>query len=293
MEGNVQCLALCIDGNRTAVRADSCKISILAFGNVDSCINTEVVDTFFFFNTQLHIRFIKCTGNFIGDVGRIQRSIIIETLTCIIKADIAGFQGCGGSSQAISNLYNTGEVLFAFGKIAVGKLACQCIQHLGYAVGIFHSNTGIVGNQAYCRACSCSLDNSVACFVVGSCFAVAFMCIENIGVAAVFINSQVLAVLLEDVACMCCISAAGKAGYMAACKAARNLFAVLLVGPGCTICQPQVEATVACLVITGGSNLVQAASAPGAVCTLQCQINSRRGRSCFILPIIIGFCRLS
>ena len=135
------------------------------------------------------------------------------------------------------------------------------------------------------------LDNGVACCVVISCFAVAAVCVEDIGVAAVVVNSQILAVLLEDVACMCCISTAGKVGYMAAGKAARNLFAVLLVCPGCTICQPQIKGAIAGGIITG-SNFVEAAAVPAAVFALQCQINGRRSRSCFILPIIIGFCRL-
>ena len=71
------------------------------------------------------------------------------------------------------------------------------------------------------------------------------MSVENVGIAAVVVDGQILAVLLEDVACMCCISTAGKVGYMAAGKAARNLFAVLLVCPGCTICQPQIKGTIA------------------------------------------------
>ena len=89
------------------------------------------------------------------------------------------------------------------------------------------------------------LDNGVACCVVISCFAVTGVCVVDIGVAAVVVDGQILAVILEDIACMCCITAAYEARYMAAGKAARNLFAVLLVCPGCTICQPQIKGTIA------------------------------------------------
>ena len=91
---------------------------------------------------------------------------------------------------------------------------------------------------------------------------------------------------------MSCISAADKIRYMTACKAVRHYLGVLLIIPGSAVCQPQVKAAVACLVITGGSSLVNAATIPSTVCTLQCQINSRRSRRCLIFPIIIALCRL-
>ena len=92
------------------------------------------------------------------------------------------------------------------------------------------------------------LDNSVACCVVFSCFTVAGMSVEDVGVAAVVINSQVVAVLLEDVACFCFALAANQFCYMAA----GPFFAVsrilnqrinYYVIPGCTILQPQVCST--------------------------------------------------
>ena len=74
------------------------------------------------------------------------------------------------------------------------------------------------------------------------------MSVEDIGVAAVVINSQVVAVLLEDVACFCFALAANQFCYMAA----GPFFAVsrilnqrinYYVIPGCTILQPQVCST--------------------------------------------------
>ena len=117
------------------------------------------------------------------------------------------------------------------------------------------------------------------------------MCIEDVGVAAVFVNGQILAVILEDVASSCCACTAYEARYMAAYKAFRNCLTSLLVRPGSTICQPQVKVTVTGCVTVRRSNLVQAATCPSAFLSLQCQINSR-GCSCFIIPLIIAFCRL-
>ena len=111
------------------------------------------------------------------------------------------------------------------------------------------------------------------------------MSVEDIDIAAVFINSQALAVILEDIACMCCIAATGKGGYMAAGKAVRNCLADLLVGPNCTVCQPQVEAAVASLIIAGGNSLIKLR--PVQLLSLPC--NARLTVEllvvCFILPI--------
>ena len=89
------------------------------------------------------------------------------------------------------------------------------------------------------------LDDGVACFVVLSRFAISFMRVEDVGIAAVVADSQAIIILLENVACFCCALAAGKVGYTAACPffaAPRildnriNYFVV----PGCAVLQPQV-----------------------------------------------------
>ena len=89
------------------------------------------------------------------------------------------------------------------------------------------------------------LDNGVACCVVACCFTVAGMSVEDVGVAAVVINSQVVAVLLEDIACFGFALAADKFSNMAACpffsdlRILNNLVNNLVV-PGCAVLQPQV-----------------------------------------------------
>ncbi|WP_293389685.1 hypothetical protein [Phascolarctobacterium sp.] len=45
------------------------------------------------------------------------------------------------------------------------------------------------------------LNNGITCCVVFCCFAVAGVCIVDVGVAAIAIDSQRVAVLLEDIAC--------------------------------------------------------------------------------------------
>ena len=119
----------------------------------------------------------------------------------LIKGNVAGFQCCGGSSQTVGNLNITGQVILTVYIVAVGQLACQSVQHIGYAVFIIHSNAGVIGNHGYYRAFCRTLDNSVACCVVFSCFTIAAVCVKNVGVTAVAVNSQAAAVLLEDVAC--------------------------------------------------------------------------------------------
>ena len=74
------------------------------------------------------------------------------------------------------------------------------------------------------------------------------MCIEDVGVAAVIINSQVSAILLEDITCFSFAFTADKFGNMTAfktCTAPRcSGFAPLLIVPGSTVLQEHVDSTV-------------------------------------------------
>ena len=60
------------------------------------------------------------------------------------------------------------------------------------------------------------------------------MCIEDIGVTTVNINSQVVAILLEDVPCCCFAVTANEFSYMAASKRIVG-FAPCFIVPGCTV----------------------------------------------------------
>ena len=150
-----------------------------------------------------------------------------------IEADVTGFQCCGGSSQTVGNLHITGQ------------LACQCVQYVRHAVLVIHCNAGVIGNHAYNGACCRTLDNGIACCVVFSCFTVAGMSVEDIGIAAVVADSQAVIILLENVACFCFALAAGKVGYTAACpffaapRILDNRINYFIV-PGCAVLQPQV-----------------------------------------------------
>ena len=97
------------------------------------------------------------------------------------------------------------------------------------------------------------------------------MCIVNIGIATVVVDSQIIAVILEDTACMSRIAAANKVCYMAACKACQSVLAIYLVSPFSTVCQPQVEAAMFFTI----SRFVHAAASPNAICALQRQIDAR------------------
>ena len=168
----------------------------------------------------------------------------IATLTILtIEGNIFSLQCCAACSQAVGNLHITGQVAFAVYIVAVGQLACQCVQYVGNAVLVVHSNAGVIGNQAYCRILFCMLDNGVTCCVVSCCFTIAGMSVVDIGIAAVVINSQVVAVILENVACFGITHAADKLGNMAACKRIYG-FTPFFVVPGCTVLQEYIDGTI-------------------------------------------------
>ena len=142
------------------------------------------------------------------------------------------------------------QIVFIGGEVAVGQLACQSVQYVDYVVFTVHVNTSVIGNQCYGSIFFCMPDNGVACCVVVSCFTVAVVCVEDIGIAAVVINGQRSSIILEDIACFSIACTANKVCYMAAQE--RSLvfiifkelqFSIKLIGPGCTILQPQVVFT--------------------------------------------------
>ena len=68
------------------------------------------------------------------------------------------------------------------------------------------------------------------------------MCIEDVGVTAVVINSQRFLIILEDVASLCITCTTNKVSYITSLEISISL-APFFVGPGCTVLQPQVSST--------------------------------------------------
>ena len=158
------------------------------------------------------------------------------------KGDVAGLLFLAACGQAISNFYRAGQVLLTACKVAICQLASQCVQHVSYTSVAIHSNAGVIGNQGNNGILLCMLDNSVACCVVCCCFTVAGMSIEDIGIAAVVINSQVINIFLEDITSFALACTANKVIYSAALESISRL-APLFIVPGCAILQPQVCST--------------------------------------------------
>ena len=158
----------------------------------------------------------------------------------LIEEDIAYSHGYAVASQTAGNLHLAIQISFAVLIIGVGQLACQGIQCLVNGISI-QAQALIAGNQVYYGILFRMSDNGIAC-IEG--YAITCMLIENIGVAAVIVNSQRTAFLLVDVACSCCGCTAGQLSYMAAGEFFTFIYicqsTLLLVGPGCTVLQPQV-----------------------------------------------------
>ena len=191
-------------------------------------------------NTLVLFSSFRLLGFRIGE-ARLHGTVLQTTLTSIsIEGDVAGLHCCTACSQTIGNLHITGQVAFAVYEIAVGQLACQCLQNISYAYPVIHINTAVVGNHGYYRACCRTLDNGVACCVVFSCFTVAGMSVEDVSIAAVVVDSQVSAILLEDVACSCFACTTCQFCYMAAVEAT-VCFAPNLIIPGCAVIQVHID----------------------------------------------------
>ena len=127
-----------------------------------------------------------------------------ENVTCSYSQAVTG--------EAAGNLHLAVKVSFAVFIVGIGQLACQSAQSVINSFRI-DAQALAAGNQVYYRILFRMLDNSIAC-VEG--YAVTCMLIENIGVAAVIIYGQRVAVLLIDIARSCCGRTACKAGYLAA-----------------------------------------------------------------------------
>ena len=230
-------------------------------------------------NTLVLFSSFRLLGFRIGE-ARLHRTVLQTALTSIsIEGNVAGLHCCRRSSQAVSNLNIASKILLAFDKAAVCQLACQGIQYISNAVFVVHADAAVVGNQGYYRAFCCTSDNGVACCIVISCFAVTGMCIVYVGIAAVVVDGNIISIVLEYVACVCCIAAAYEFSNMATYKAtaAPRLggFAPLLVVPGCTVLQEYIDCTVEGLVASFVAFILEAVmcnAGPYGICSCQAQV---------------------
>ena len=235
---------------------------------------------------QVFVIFLFITGQSRGEGGgylmiRNYRSCNVRAFTvCFIEGDVAGLQFLAACGQAVSNLHKTSQVLLASYEIAVGQLTSQCVQHVSYASVIIRVDAGVVGDQGYYRVFFCVLDNGVASLVVLSSFAIAFMRIVNLGVAAVIVDGQAVAILLEDVARFGIACAAYEVSDFAAVKLVFLPFGIAIgvtvffVSPGSTIGQSQVHGTAqACIFFC--IEMFVCNAGPCGILSGQLQVNNR------------------
>ena len=129
---------------------------------------------------------------------------ISNTIALAVAAaeeNVACRNGYAVASQTAGNLHLAVKISFAVLVIGIGQLACQSIQCIVNRVRI-NSQALITGNQVNYRTLFCMFDDCIAS-IIG--YAVTCMLIKNIGVTAVIINGQRVAVLLEDIAGSCCL----------------------------------------------------------------------------------------
>jgi len=239
-------------------------------------------------DTAVELAALRSLGFRIGE-ARLHGTVLQAALTSIsIEGDVAGMHSLAACGQAISNLYVTGQVLLTVYKIAVSQLAGQCVQNISYAYPVIHINTAVVGNHGYYRACCRTLDNGVACCVVFSCFTIAGMSVEDVSVAAVVVNGQVSAILLEDIACCCFAVSACELSYMAAAEAT-VCFAPNLIIPGCAVIQVHIDNAIILRECNAGQGgfLVRQANINHAIFAISTNIatdnRSHSARSCLII----------
>ena len=168
----------------------------------------------------------------IGYAGTLAVSAAKENVTCSYSQAVAG--------QAAGNLHLAVKVSLAVFIVGISQLACQSTQSIVDSFRI-DAQALAAGNQVYYGILFRMLDNSIAC-VEG--YAVTCMFIEDVGVAAVIINGQRVAVLLIDITRSSCGRTAGQLSNTAASELFTLIYvcqsSLLLIRPGCTVLQPQV-----------------------------------------------------
>ena len=184
---------------------------------------------------------IKAGGNLIFRSARNSNMLSTAALAVsLVEEDVAYSHGYAVAGQTTGNLHFTVKVSLALCIVSIGQLACQCVQSIVDSFCI-NAQAFVAGNQVNSRALFRMSDNGIAC-IEG--YAVACMLVEDIGVAAVIINGQRTVFLLVDVACSFCGCTAGQLSNMAAGEFFTLIYVgqstLLLVGPGCTVLQPQI-----------------------------------------------------
>ena len=175
--------------------------------------------------------------------ARSHRAVLQAALTVFsAEGDIASLHCYRRSSQTTGDLHIAGQVLLTVYIRTVGQLASQCIQHVGYTVFVIHCDVSVVGDERDLGTGSCLGDDGVTRFVVLCRFAISFMCIVDIRIAAVVVDGQAVRILLEDVARFFFALAAVEIAYETACEFVATLYiAIQFIVPYGSIGQPKIR----------------------------------------------------
>ena len=248
---DVQGFSACINNSTIGKIHTSCILAV----HIDSGIFSKFIAVIlnyaaeYIFQVSLGITgqsAAKAGGSLMVGSLYVKISNTIALAVAAAEENIACRNGYAVAGQTAGNLNLAVKISFAVLVIGVGQLACQSAQSIVNSFRI-DAQALAAGNQIYYGILFRMLDNSIAC-IEG--YAVTCMLVEDIGVAAVIINGQRVAVLLINITRSSCGRTACKAGYMAAVEQAVALpilfgRAVYFVGPACTVLQPHVNLAVA------------------------------------------------
>ena len=124
------------------------------------------------------------------------------------------------------------------------------------------------------------LNNGITCCVVFCCFAVAGVCIVDVGVAAIAIDSQRVAVLLEDIACFSIACTTNEAcNFTASESVFFPLFitigvTIFFISPGCTVGQSQINGTTIAICFFFISKVLISNAVPSRIFGSQLEVNN-------------------
>ena len=182
----------------------ACCVNLEVFYGINAvnCGNSAVIGKFVaavsLNNLSFGIRFIsiRITGKCSGEFG--SSGFAIGALAVIGKLNLAALDGYAVIGQTAGNFNSAQQVFRIIYIIAIGQLACQCIQNTVQFCAVFGIYFAAISYHVDSSILFCITDDNIAAGIISGGGAIIVMRIEYSSIATVIININICFIILEN-----------------------------------------------------------------------------------------------
>ena len=211
---NLDCCAVGTCSSYSQGFACCINLQVLCGINAINCSNTAVIGKFIatvaLDNICLGIfHILVCiTGQRRSKIGNSRLGV--RTLAVIGKLNLAALNSYAVIGQTANNFNSAQQVFRIIYIIAIGQLACQCIQNTVQFCAVFGIYFAAISYHVDSRILFCIADDNITGSIICGSRAIIVMFIEYSSIATVIININICFIILENQACISIAAAAAE-----------------------------------------------------------------------------------